>query len=461
MFAATETERGPAGRGRESHRVDLSSRARPGRLLPALLSLVACVEVRELEPPPDEGARAVLIVFRDAKETVAYATDVTTTLAEALPPFAGPADARDLFVLEWTCPLDRLGLAPGVQQLTAERATYLPPALATFGRSGSAWSRLDDLPAELGAIVARLSPTRALDCPEVTDVEVPAQVEHGIGLADGSVLVGAGEGVFYRVDVDTGAMRWPELSGGYLAAHRTQDELWVVGEFGEVARARIGEAFTSYSGASFPEKTLWVWLDGAAGDAPFELFRLDLRGVMERMVGTEWSKLADLPPRTRNVLIGGITWVGPGEAIAAASTHVAHFRAGEPVRMVESPLSEPDLSAITYVPGVGVIIGGERGALLRLEGDALVRLVAEDLPEGVLGIAPLGEGLVVLQPHRFDYWRGALRACPERSLDAISAVRRLPSERRAAILQRSAVTFFDPPDLAALSAECSGSRPGG
>src|SRR5205085_736446 len=85
---AATTPRAKNGRGRgwiwlfQCTRVYLRNVARAPALRGLALTLLgfaACIGVRQLEVPPNDGARSVLIIFRDANETVVYAADVTST----------------------------------------------------------------------------------------------------------------------------------------------------------------------------------------------------------------------------------------------------------------------------------------------------------------------------------------------------------------------------------------------
>lgn len=429
----------------------------------AACTAAGCLEVRVLEPPPDLGAASVLVILRDQNETAVFAADVVTSLADALPPFAGPADTRDLFIVELGCPLEDLGLAAGVQELALGREAYVPPSLGTFQRAaGDRWITHEALPEEVAEVLAQLVPRVEVDCPTILEVPVPAAIEHGVGLGDGSVLAGAGDGDYFRARVGGALERLETLAGGCVAIHRTGEELWVLASFGQLSRGDLERGLTLFSGVSFPEQTSQAWLDGSNEDPPLELIRLDPRGSLARLEGTEWTELALLPPTGDVHRWGGLAWIGPGEHAAAAGDRLTYHRSGQPVRQVRSPEPGVELTTVAWVPKLGVVAGTDHGALYVLE-DSGLRALDPGLDGGgpVLGIAPLGQGLIAVEAGRTRYFAGSARSCPSiSSAGGLSAVKRTPDTRVAAVIREAAIAFFVAPELEETERRCSSPRSG-
>ncbi|MCK6552385.1 hypothetical protein L6R52_41530 [Myxococcota bacterium] len=419
------------------------------------LAVAGCVPVHGLDAPPDEGARSVLLLFDEAGAPVVFAADVETTIDAALPPFAGSPSDRDLHVVEFGCPLSELGLAPGVQTLDPVRTNGLPAPLAAFAHDAArgAWQPLDGLPTALATTLRSVAPRDRVDCPTTAFVDVAADLEWSLGLADGAVLAAARGGVYYRVR-EAGPERLAALSGNYLAAHRRGDELWVAGSFGHLARGDLATGFVGVHGQSI-EKVGALWLTGAPAAAPFELFRVEPRGRFDRLTGTStvWAPASEPLPRRRPLLeTGGVVWRAPGDAIAIGDARLVHHRPDAEPLVLE--LLGPDLTAIEVVPGVGTVVGDARGQLFTYDGASLTLLAS--LPSGapILGITPLGRGFVAVTEARVDFWDGALRACLDEPLLAKGRVPGLPDASTAAILGDGRVTFLHAPDPGALDA-CS------
>lgn len=430
-------------------------------------AMSSCVGVRQLMPPPDAGARSILVVFGTGGDAVVYAADVTTTLAGALPPFSGHGYAPKILVLEYGCPLSALGLAPGLQsltRLTQARPTSLPPPLAGFDANGEgAWRRLEPTDAGVKALLNKIRPERQLDCPRVDRFEVPGAISSAVGLKDGSVLATTRAGTFFRVSRDEGTRPLPRVRVGFggqilLDGHRTDATVWLVGILGEVVRGTIEEeVFAPYTGVSFFAGRFW--LSGSGGQAPLELYRFADRGQLDRLVGTStiWENASPAPDVfIQHFELGGVAWIAEGEAVAVGGYRVVHYRQGAAFERLR-PLSDPEFTAVASIPGAGVLIGDATGSVYRLDGDALTPfpLGIGARADGVVGFAPLGKGFLIVTRNHADYHQDGLRPCLDAPITARDVVRRMGLPSVAAALETSAVVFFSAPDES-LFRGCSG-----
>jgi hypothetical protein len=121
--------------------------------------------------------------------------------------------------------------------------------------------------------------------------------------------------------------------------------------------------------------------------APLEVFSLAEGGEVERYDGTAWTQVGMLRGTFR---VGGLAWIGPGEAIAVSQVddRVMRHRAGETA--YETP-SDEGYAAAAHVPGLGTLIGGVQGALFLDRGSGFVGLGAPFSGQ-VHAIAPFEDG---------------------------------------------------------------------
>lgn len=423
----------------------------------ALSISAACLGTHQIAPPPDAGARSIVVVFFRGADPFVVAADVAGTLEASLPPFSsapGGGSAR-ILVLEYGCSLAAVGLTPGEQPLTETRQTALPPPIAMFEHAatsgGAGWMRQDRLTPEILALLGRIRPAVSRTCPEAKRVQVSGDIAFGIGLADGSVFVGTKRRLFYRVSLGEGARQLAIHAYQYLAAHRAGDRLYLVGEYGEILTTTIDGPVTGISGMSF-DKTPRLWLTGAEIESPhFELFRLHDKGSFERLPAGEmtWMPAGEpTGPRVQRLVNAGVEWIGPGDAVSVGGLHLTRTGGPRGGLVISRTPAEADFTAVAKTPELGVIVGDEDGLVFRLD-DRLTPIPGAAVGDTITALAPLGKGFVIVRRGRVDFFEGALRPCFARPILANDALHAMPSTSVAALIDEASVIFLTMPDEAA------------
>lgn len=263
---------------------------RLGRPALLCLSLAACQGVTLLPAPPSAGGQSLLLIVLRQETVVRVEALAAGDSLPALSELSDSAAAATVVALEYRCPLDVLGLAPGTQVLLDEpraraelpeplsRAAITPSRERAWQPAGPELSErtIRRLPIEPGRLCAGFGARMSLRPISVAAAQDniflfdEATLRDGRALFSGAILdrgVGATPGRFYLVSPDgTVEVSTPlTASSATIAAGALyvdpDDEIWVFGQLQTLAHGRLGGAFQRLM-PTFPleEDTYLNWL---------------------------------------------------------------------------------------------------------------------------------------------------------------------------------------------------------
>ena len=411
---------------------------RLGGLPLALASLAACHATEALEPPPLPGARAALVVLSEGPDVLAVrAIDLD---AESWPPFDARSE-RTLHVLGYSCPLARLGLSAGPQEL-GDGATIevLPPPSHVVQRAlgqDEGWTRADRVPAEVDGALRRLPLPPGSRCAAVgARYEARALRFPGDGrgppafvvaLGDSRALTGTYDGRLYLVDRVgniTPVATAPRGARFRSAARSSAGGVWLVSAAGDVAR---GPAEGPHTRVTTTEAPWGLEVDRLALLARDEsgrevLYAEGLAGRDRRLWrfdGSAWRELAHATHG--DIYIPRVIQGRTGEVLSTGTATVS----GGVLRYVDGVVQEdrlrtPDegISAFTRHDTLELVLARNNGTFdLRtadgwehLEGGLDMRYVRVLLPEGD-GFAYAGSGDLNFGPSTFTQYQPSIGFC--------------------------------------------------
>jgi hypothetical protein len=270
------------------------------------------------------------------------------------------------------------GLPPAIQKV--ESAKIEDGNVGEFTKESTAASRLGDL----SSFRYRVE-TPCSDFDTTTLMTQPAdQIDSAAALDDATAIaVGTIHHVLFQVD-HHGTKLLPAIPGFEpLSAFGAdgQGRIWLAGTGGVLYVGRPETGFT-YASTS-PRKSTIRWMAGPrTSSIAFELYTVSIEGSFERFDGVRWQLIKSRPFNDLDV-VGGVAWVGPGDAVAAipqvppvfnpadptASILVDHFRLTGTSSVVSIPFStiqNGKIAALENVPGFGVVAYGEFERLLVL-----------------------------------------------------------------------------------------------
>jgi hypothetical protein len=391
------------------------------RLLP-IAALAACHSTTILEPPAIGGGQSLLLFAKSAEGLeLVHAVDLSGG-APAYPAISRP-DEIDLFAVELACPLDVLGLTPGRLPIRGEpsRRNELPPALA-ITTSHDAESQTSWTPADAGAVDELI---RRIDVPDgnlcrLYGVQLGPQQEpfrvgtatltHVMQLRSDSALVMSSDGHFYEVDAEATVTELTHLStttpnrAGYIGANNTY---YLVGEEGSIAKGRPLEALDVIheGGAELADLSL-------ASGAPdgSEIFRASFIGPLERFDGKEWTSLteggASFDHGTYDV-----AWTADGVFATGVVDGRLIVRYANGELTAEEPPDGEIPEAVEDLPGIGLLLGTDRGRIGRRVGGAWVMDEDSAIDSDARVILPTARGFVYGR-NRLGSWDPVAGYCP-------------------------------------------------
>jgi hypothetical protein len=390
--------------------------------------LAGCHATTSLEPPtPPEGTRSMLLLAVGADGyQLAFAIDVPADgSAPHLPTFTRPPEI-DLYTVNYTCPLDVLGMDPGRLVVLDEPASRieLPEPRAIFtshdGSAQSAWAETDEL-APIETILrgielpennlcrlygVQLAP---LDVSFLAGTSTPTAL---IALRDEKVLVANADGTFWEVDADRNIRPLPLITGApNRAGFVTNDgTVYLVGEDGTIARGDPdrGMEIIQTAGATVTEFTL---VDGARV-GPLEIYRASFGRPFERYDGTGWTQLTSGGSELEYGAYS-VAWIGPNEAIATGvlsrSNNAVRYLDGE---LIQEPMPGSERpTAIASIPGAGIVVGTQRGVIIRERGGTFVAEPESGIDSQVRMIVPTKRGFFYGRT-RWASWDPIAGYCP-------------------------------------------------
>lgn len=382
----------------------------------AALGTAACHATSSLEPPPAEGRSTLMIATGEAGYRIAFAVDIPDDGSPPrYPTFTRPAEI-DLYAVNFSCPLEILGLEPGRQVLTSEPTDRLelPVPRSIFashdGAEQTPWEEVD-----LDRVEEIL---RSVEVPEDNLCRLygvrlaPPKQGFRVGtstptvvvpLTEETALVGNADGSFFEVDIEENVRPLDHISpdtprrAGFA---REDGEVVLVGRDGTVARGYPLESdFTIVhtGGATVAD---FLQVDGSKA-GPLEIFRtswfgfehrLLSQGPLEHFDGQDWEQITDGNASFSQGSYS-VAWIGPGRAIASGvvdEPKLVRYEDGE-LTLEELP-NGAVAERIVDLPGIGVVIGTRRGRIVRRVDDAWRLDEASDLSGGARAIVRTERG---------------------------------------------------------------------
>lgn len=379
------------------------------------LALSACpLSEPVVKIPAGEAGALVVIERSNGQAPVAFALGLED--GRARPPFVSfPLPSRlpaTLYALHYPCSLGALGLDAGpiaFLSASAEGGRALPPPkaieVAEIERGeNDRFEPIAVLPPQIAQLrIAGEAPRPPSPCIELARVEqrlVGTRVQglrFFVRLGADDALGGTADGRFIRVRAnETIELTQLATSTPHLGAFRTDEgELWLAGEGGRTVHGHPDRGFLPGPSLTLPAGTRRIWLDGARGGAPLELFAVTGRQTFERFDGRAWSVIAagngeDIYDRA------GVVWIAPGEAIAIGfdPQRLLHYKDGAAI-FETLPLTRNDQPLVAaYVPGFGAMIGTALGTLLYPKNGGWERIVRDEIAPQVRVIGALGDAVV-------------------------------------------------------------------
>lgn len=378
--------------------------------------LVACdFPETLLRGPAFDGARALVVFSVPAEgEANAWAFEAPLSSPQVVP----LAAQSELYALASGCDLSVLNLGPGKVELAVGPGTALPVG-DTFHRWLGAdleaaplvWSELESRRVDEGLRLAAprrdwcaeaedtVGGTIDLRGPDLDDPLTGVNPAFALQLGPDEVLValrnGTGDRFAYFRVTSAGPERLelslPVPMGGFVAA---DGEWWIVaGQKRQLFRGRPEVGFTAQgSTRAIALNTQQVWIDGAPDGS--ELIVLGGDGVAERYQQGRWSELGRFEPFL-DYYWGSVLWLGPGEALFTTGLNgQVAYQKRDQLTMIDPPTADRIFTLARH-PSLGILAGTEGGDIFRLTLPTVwTPHGAAVLPNSILGIAPLGDGLI-------------------------------------------------------------------
>lgn len=191
---------------------------------------------------------------------------------------------------------------------------------------------------------------------------------------------------------DLGVPRDPPYLAGFAADDGLQ---WLLTAGGNLVRGNLEQGFEMVSRTTLRGGRAFMWIDGAVGGAPFELFTMNDDQELERFDGTSWTTL-HAGRAGDNTWQGGVAWAGPEEAVAvvgAGASGVLRYRRGT-ITEERLAVEEAIPTAVARIPALGTVVATETGALFVDRGGFWERLPGIPTGVPVYVIAPLDRGVL-------------------------------------------------------------------
>lgn len=256
-----------------------------------------------------------------------------------------------------------------------------------------------DLPAELLSL--RVAPGWTCSTFNATWQALPNTSGETTGLAVrlgvDAALIATESGRFFRVETASVAELDLPSSTPHAAGFADPEtaEIWLVGRDGRVVRGRPESGFRA--APSLPPGLGAPWgVDGRRADAPLELFVLTSSHALLHFRDEAWQILQPATALRTRPTYAPIAWSAPGAAVALGRGDKDLSEISEqgvsPTTLV-LPLEADTLTSVWNVDGWGVLIGTQRGYVLRrgesawgayLKSDAFFDVVAMGQTRGAL-----------------------------------------------------------------------------
>ncbi|MFO0725418.1 MAG: hypothetical protein U1E65_16665 [Myxococcota bacterium] len=334
------------------------------------LSLAGCSPRLIRWVPTPSASSLILLVYSGPELTSATAYEIDSGVALEL---SVPESTTKVFGVAYPEPLSGLGLAPGVLSLSPVGGTLpsTPTAVALEVKDGipGEWVPLSTSPPEITSLrFGQLTPCADFSA---TYIHLPGTVGASpsvmVPLGTNRALVGTNKGQFFTVaDAEATPRTNLSTSTPFLGGWETeQGEIWLAGPAGRVMHGDPDRGF--YAAPSMNNRELnGLAITGAPPGHPFELFVVTSSVGVEHFDGTSWRIL--VPPSAIPVDSTRIqvVWIGPGKAavLGLAIPRVLEVDTAGNRQTFDVSLNGPDsLFALSYVPGIGPMMGTRYGIL--------------------------------------------------------------------------------------------------
>lgn len=365
----------------------------------AVFSICAgCPLAAEVEEIATDGARS-LLYFRLERDRIAEARAFAIE-GEDRPFLTMPrieSSEVEIFILDYPCGLEALGLNEGPIELdaSAEFALPAPSRIRSFRAARS--EVLNALPAALAGVRYRANPPETscleLDLEKITfsGEQISVAAAHGDTLIVGTVLYHYqamhASGTLDDINATWGGTPWFDLTGTRLGWY------YSVGPF-------YSSSWRTFEGPSInaPEiagrdGVYRSWIDGDDDGSKGDVFVLTDTGSFVHYNGSSWDVVHQAD--SVDLEFGGLAWVATGEAFATGlsdlrSDQLGHFVDGA-YRVDDVPFSVRSLGRLQQ--NGEIVAGALDGAVYRYDGAAFVLAApAPARSEGTTVIAALENG---------------------------------------------------------------------
>jgi hypothetical protein len=357
---------------------------------------------------PEGRGESAILAFEHPDQLQLFAVTLHEDGPARWPPWEIEEHERvELGALVFDLPLADLAISPGVlgEAREGELTRSLPAPVRSFAASMNAsgpepWQATEGISERLGSVRIAGQPTSCMPF-ALEQFEFPARDDTRflVEAGDGVALVGDGARQVFRFDIG-GAWTPVEVVGAPVdeplwSAFRAPDgELWFGGK--RLFRGQLNERLEL---SAVPDSTVTgtiTMLDGGRDvDGQLELFALTAGGDMLRFEEPRWTLLHHFGGENETSFRLGLVWMNPGEAFAVHQSSTAAIRYLQGA-VQEEQVAAQGMSALGYVPNLGLIAGGQAGAVfVRNDGGDWSQIAeAPTLPSVVRVISPHSSGFL-------------------------------------------------------------------
>ena len=360
------------------------------------------------------GLQSLVLVAVDGEVITLEAIDLPTgAVVDRTPP-----DGATMYALGYASTLAQLGLRAGaLAQTPSGGALPLPDRKHLL--EGSTWTPIDALPAALTALRLTTAGGCATFDQHARSLPLTGDLpSFAVTLDESRAFVGWQSGRFQMHELDrsydVGAISpdTPHL-GGFVYG----GEVWMVGPGTRVVHGHPDRGFEDAPPLPF-DVDVDVKMDGAHGDAPFELFVTDGKQGVAHFDGVAWRVLRPTSAAGPDGTDPGIAWMEPGRAVLVGvdvDTVLELSSDGSERRvalMLPPRASRDSVWSAGYVDGRGAVLGTRSSVMFDRTPDGWRQLPQASITPRADSIVSLGRGAFLAGGQgRLAQWRGSSELC--------------------------------------------------
>jgi hypothetical protein len=177
---------------------------------------------------------------------------------------------------------------------------------------------------------------------------------------------------------------------------RIGEELWIASAAGSLATVTV----TSTGGLALERRgqratagRTW-WLSGGASGSSAEVLSLSFEGVVERFFAGRSTILHRFPGNAGSSRLAGLSWTGPGRALAVSSSTRELVRVtGDDVSGEQAP-GRATPTSVAHLPSLGDLYGDSSGAIFLDRGEGWSALSGNPARLRIMSFAEYEDGFV-------------------------------------------------------------------